>query len=314
MQSFDLDQGLHRDLAAHTLAMLIEANEFKKCALSAKNYMNFLFEQKDLFMANMGKVGKEVKPTMLSKVCFTHCLMYMVKTNELARDFVDRQGFQLIKAFLGDDCIKNGQIAYNVVCTLWILTYHPFALKGFTDYNLMIVEGVSKILDYFNKEKIVRIILMMFDNIKHDPECLEHLSMINALNLVTKLQNRPWVDTEITDLLDRLWKYFDQNYHEFSSFEKWKKQVQRKSLTWSPVHTEKFWQASFIFFNEAENLQCIDTLIEILAQPLGSAQSYNQDTMKAVACYDLGEFARFFPLGQNYLERKNAKEHIGKIM
>jgi len=24
----------------------------------------------------------------------------------------------------------------------------------------------------------------------------------------------------------------------------------------------------------------------------------NVDTMKAVACYDLGEFARFFPLGQ----------------
>ena len=99
--------------------------------------------------------------------------------------------------------------------------------------------------------------------------------MINALNLVTKLQNRPWVDTEITDLLERLWKYFDQNYQEFSSFEKWKKQVQRKSLTWSPVHTEKFWQSSFIFFNEAENLQCIDTLIEILAQPSNSAQGYN---------------------------------------
>lgn len=88
--------------------------------------------------------------------------------------------------------------------------------------------------------------------------------MINAFSLVTKLQNRPWVDAEIYELLERLWKYFDQNYHEFSSFEKWKKQVNRKSLTWSPVHTEKFWQAAFIFFNEAENLACIDTLIEIL--------------------------------------------------
>jgi hypothetical protein len=36
-------------------------------------------------------------------------------------------------------------------------------MKGFTDYSLNIIEDVSKILDYFNKEKIVRIILMLFD-------------------------------------------------------------------------------------------------------------------------------------------------------
>lgn len=162
IQSHEKDQNEHRDLAAHTLCMLIEAYEFKKCAIPAKNFMNYLFEEKDKFIQNQGSKGKP-RDTMLSKICFTHCLMYMVKTNELARDFVDRQGFQLLKGFLNDDCIKNGQIAYNVVCTLWILTSHPFAIKGFTDYNLLIIEGCSKILDYFNKEKIVRIILMMFD-------------------------------------------------------------------------------------------------------------------------------------------------------
>lgn len=48
-------------------------------------------------------------------------------------------------------------------CALWILTYHPFAMKHFADYQISIVESISKILDYFNKEKIVRIILMIFD-------------------------------------------------------------------------------------------------------------------------------------------------------
>jgi V-type H+-transporting ATPase subunit H len=138
--------------------------------------------------------------------------------------------------------------------------------------------------------------------------------MINAFNTVTKLQNRPWVDSEITELLERLWKYFDQNYQEFSSFEKWKKQVQRRALNWSPVHTEKFWQAAFIFFNEAENLQCIDILIDILNKPQNSVHTGNIDTMQAVACYDLGEFARFFPLGQRYLEQKGAKLSLANIM
>ena len=38
------------------------------------------------------------------------------------------------------------------------------------------------------------------------------------------------------------------------------------------------------------------------------------DSMKAVACYDLGEFARFFPMGKAYLEEKNAKVYIAELM
>ena len=63
------------------------------------------------------------------------------------------------------------------------------------------------------------------------------------------------------------------------------------------MHTEKFWQASFIFFNEADNLECINILIDILKLPQNSVIYGDINTMKAVACYDLGEFARFFPLG-----------------
>jgi len=138
--------------------------------------------------------------------------------------------------------------------------------------------------------------------------------MINALNLVIKLQNRPWVDKDIEEHLERLFKYFDQNYHEFSSFEKWKKQVERKNLAWSPVHTEKFWQTCFIFFHEAENLACINILIEILQHPSRGPDSDAIDQKKAIACYDLGEFARFFPLGRNYLEQRNAKAFIAQLM
>lgn len=36
--------------------------------------------------------------------------------------------------------------------------------------------------------------------------------------------------------------------------------------------------------------------------------------MQAVACYDLGEFARFFPLGKEFLEERNTKEHLAMLM
>ena len=53
-----------------------------------------------------------------------------------------------------------------MVCALWILSFHPFALKRFEDYDLNIIERTVKVLDYFNKEKIVRVVLLLLDNIK----------------------------------------------------------------------------------------------------------------------------------------------------
>ena len=82
------------------------------------------------------------------------------------------------------------------------------------------------------------------------------------------------------------------------------------------MHTEKFWQTSFIYFNDAENLECINILIEILKQqsPIGQMDKKQLDTMKAVACYDLGEFARFFPLGKDFLEERDTKSCLTRLM
>jgi len=62
---------------------------------------------------------------------------------------------------------------------------------------------------------------MLFNNLKEDTDCLEQLSMINANRIVIKLRNKPWVDPEIEEQLENRDKYFEQNYQEFSSFEKW---------------------------------------------------------------------------------------------
>lgn len=85
-----------------------------------------------------------------------------------------------------------------MLCTLWILSYHKESLVHFADFSYNIIELVAKILDFFNKEKIVRVITMLFGNLKNDNECMECLSMVNALNIVMKLQNRPWVDKDIS--------------------------------------------------------------------------------------------------------------------
>jgi hypothetical protein len=123
----------------------------------------------------------------------------LLKHNELALEFVQIDGFATLMNMLSKECIKSTQIAYNVVCALWILSYHKFALKYFApeDFSNNVIAQIIKILDYFNKENIVRIILMVLDNLKNDSNCLELMSLCDCAQVVIKLQKKPWVDQDI---------------------------------------------------------------------------------------------------------------------
>ena len=92
------------------------------------------------------------------------------------------------------------------------MSYHDFSLKFFEDYSLNIIERAVKVLDFFNKEKVVRIVLLLLDNLKIASEgCHEIMSDIGVLNLTIKLQNRHWVDPDINELLDKIFEFLDQN-------------------------------------------------------------------------------------------------------
>lgn len=78
-------------------------------------------------------------------------------------------------------------MAYNVICALWVLSYHEFSHKYFEDLDLNLIENVLRILDYFNKEKIVRVVLLLIENLKIIEPCHEILSDLNAIQIVAKL-------------------------------------------------------------------------------------------------------------------------------
>ena len=71
---------------------------------------------------------------------------------------------------------------------LWILSYHQFSYSLFEDNNLAIIEKVTKLLDYHSKEKIIRIYLMLIDNLKDvKGGCEEHFADIDAFSIILKL-------------------------------------------------------------------------------------------------------------------------------
>ena len=79
-----------RDLATHILAQLIEATQYKNCETAAREFLNWLLEQR-------GKL-------QVSEQAYTFSLMYLLKTNELAREFERSGGFDIFsrqRHFLG---------------------------------------------------------------------------------------------------------------------------------------------------------------------------------------------------------------------
>ena len=188
------------------------------------------------------------------------------------------------------------------------MSAHDFSHEFFADTSMAIIERVSKILDYCSWEKIVRIMLMLFDNLKNDKDSQESLSDIDCLSLIIKLQNRHWVDEDINKLLEKMYEYFNENQQVFSSIDRFRTQVLRKQLRWGPCHTEEFWKENFILFDNADNLK----LIGILANDC--LEEGVENRIKAVACHDLGEFARFFPNGKTIVDRHNVKSKMTYLM
>jgi hypothetical protein len=93
--------------------------------------------------------------------------MYLVKINELAQEFVELNGINKLIQMLDNQCLSDYQIAYNVLASLWVLSYHEFAIKFFENPDLDLIEKCLKVLDFFNKEKVVRIALLLMENLSH---------------------------------------------------------------------------------------------------------------------------------------------------
>jgi hypothetical protein len=54
---------------------------------------------------------------------------------------------------------------------MWILSFHSFAQKFFEDDDRELLQKAAKVLDFFSWEKIARILLMLFDNLKENTLC-----------------------------------------------------------------------------------------------------------------------------------------------
>lgn len=80
----------------------------------------------------------------------------------------------------------------------------------------------------------------------------------------------------------------------FSSFEKYRKELETGDLKWGSLHESPFWEDNYKEF-EFNSFEYIKILVKILQSPNNLTE--RDIEMKCIACSDLGEFARLYPGG-----------------
>ena len=78
----------------HILAKMVEALEYKNCEKEAREFLQWLLQQ-------------NYDQPSISNQAFSFAFMYLLKSNELAREFYDKQGFELLGRFLEKHCVRE---------------------------------------------------------------------------------------------------------------------------------------------------------------------------------------------------------------
>ena len=81
-------------MAAHTLAQLISFTGLGNKEIfreEASNFLNNLIQHKD-------------SPDSLTRIAYTHSLMYLLRINELSEEFVHKRGFMILQKLLVNEC------------------------------------------------------------------------------------------------------------------------------------------------------------------------------------------------------------------
>jgi V-type H+-transporting ATPase subunit H len=196
---------------------------------------------------------------------------------------------------------QNPQALYLAGFCVWLLSFNDLAIP-----HLNQNEVTYKLVDIIKvviREKVVRVCVSTLLNLLNKPTFNEREMIASGASKVldTMLKGR-WKDDDLVKDLQVIKDSLDKALEDLSSFELYKAEVASGHLEWTPVHTERFWREHNRKF-EDNNFLLIKELIKLLA-------TSDDELTLAVACYDLGEFARFYDDGRRIVMQLKGKQRL----
>jgi len=239
----------------------------------------------------------------------------LLRRNETHEIFRGEDGVRTLVNLMGKET-QNAQLLYLVGVCIWLLTYNPTMCQVLQEHGA--IRKLVSTLKTAIFEKVVRVNLACLRNmLEHAPLMLdgnersgdrfsEEMVGADLLKNLDGLMKRKWKDQDIVIDMKVIFDRLEDTVKKLSSFEIYQAEVYSGSLQWSPAHkNERFWRENIQFF-EQKNF----TLVQRLIQSLDD----EDDSVREIACYDLGEFSRFHPDGKNIIARLGGKEKLLKNM
>uniref|UniRef100_I2CP76 V-type proton ATPase subunit H n=1 Tax=Nannochloropsis gaditana (strain CCMP526) TaxID=1093141 RepID=I2CP76_NANGC len=193
----------------------------------------------------------------------------------------------------------NAQLLYELIFCLWTLTFHEELKQDFIANGTVPV--LAEQVSTAPREKVIRVSLAALHNL-----CYGRLDVLNAEMIscglpktLDNLLDRKWTDVELKTDLEHLHEALQKDSRELSTFERYIAEVASGQLRWGIVHSEKFWKEN-VRSLEADDFKVLKSLISLLAS--------EDEEVVAIACYDIGEFARFYPNGRSIVKLFGAKD------
>ena len=214
------------------------------------------------------------------------------------------------------------QQLYALSFCMWILSYElnsSYTIRADFAKEGAPVQALCELVAAAPREKVVRVSLAALNNLatcvatdapapagatKFDGKYFLSEMIGNGLmKSITLLRDRQFTDPDIVEDIDSIHKLLAENYKDMSRWEVYKNEVEKGHLQWGSTHTEAFFKENAKMFEGPDgDFSLLKVLIALL--------SSRDEEVVAIACYDIGEFVRFYPNGRSITKRLGAKEMV----
>ncbi|SAM08884.1 hypothetical protein [Absidia glauca] len=207
------------------------------------------------------------------------------------------------------DGTTTPQMQYQVIFSLWLLTFEPQIASEIND-KYDIIPALVDIAKRAVKEKVIRVAIATLRNLveKAPAQNLAAMLVVKLLPFTENLSGRKWSDADILEDVDYLKERLQENFQSLTTFEQYASEVETGKLEWSPPHkSEVFWKENAQKLEE-HNFQLLRSLARILS-------TSTNDVVLAVAASDIGNYIKYASRqGKKLLQEIGAKQRIMELM
>ena len=282
-------------------------------------------------------IREAARGTLRDKMHFAlQTVMILVREDSVRDALVGSGGVKLLAKLCDPKCDDPQQL-YEVCFSLWVMSYSNKASEEFGPNK--VIESLCEIISANFREKLTRVAIATLVNVvsKQNGEHCHTMSDCDLLETLKDLSESHWADPDVVAGIDELKEAMQKNYRVLSSFERYRKEVIKGDLKWGPVHSEKFFRENAQEMGE-DDFKIVRILIDLLRKAVATSPSIakaseiddvevnltglqlsalndgiNMESV-AVACYDLGEFMRFYPSGKRVIVTLGAKPLVMSLL